>query len=185
MKMRFVCILLACLHAQSLECNETNPVGKPRNYYIFVNNSCTKTVQVAIRYLQVRGNEYQTHCWWTISPYVGIYLALHEGDWIVTEDPLWFFHAEEVYGDLVWEGEDDIGTCSYRRVKMKKTNYVDSKSGDLYLDLSCSNGVVRAGHKATSLGSGPKSNSSQGDSIALRKEEIPGVEGSAPQELLP
>lgn len=183
--MRFFCILLASLHVLSLACNETNHVGNEAAwaYKIIVNNSCSKTVQVAIHYKQTGTLEYKTRCWWMVSPYVSSYL-MNDGDMVFTENPLWFFHAEEVYGDLVWEGDDHIGTCEYRMLKMKKTSYLNS-NGDLSLDLTCLNGVVRAKSKATEVVSG--SNSSQEDSIqALPKKEIPGVEGSVrTQELLP
>lgn len=109
---------------------------KLKGHFFKVKNSCHKKVQVAIRYKQPNG-QWTTKCWWSVSPQESIYLA-SGGDRLITENSIWYYYAEAVDGSTSWWGNDNTRTCRGRSLKMKKKDYVDSKS-DLYVGLSCNN----------------------------------------------
>ena len=132
------CLPETCLQHQGLV--QIKVERKAR--YIHVENECSKTVKVALRYKNANTDQWESECWYNLTPGRSTYLA-SGGDRLMTKNKIWYYYAESLDGQDVWSGYGSDGSvnrsCNGRSLNMKRMNYVDS-DGDLTLRLTCNRG---------------------------------------------
>jgi len=123
----------------------------PKVHKLYIQNSCHKDIQVAVRYLYPDTKEWKRECWYQINSNNSAYLAT-AGRQIEMENNVWYTYAKSVDRTLVWKGsglDACTRTCKGQRLKMKRQTYVQNH-GDLYVSFSCHPHHVLKGSDASS-----------------------------------